>query len=140
MIRTVTQEESTWNDTPLKFEAGTPNVEGAIGFSAAVDFLRELGMENVRQHEKELIGYVLKKEEESGIEGLVSYGPKDPEKRGGVYSFNIGEIRPLDLSRKLSEESLETSAVHPHDVAASLDGFGLSVRSGHHCAMPLNNK
>ncbi|AKA48630.1 hypothetical protein IX51_05410 [uncultured archaeon] len=140
MIREVSLEESTWNDTPLKFEAGTPNIEGAIGLSAAVDFLRGLGMENVRRHEMELVSYVLQKEIESGIKDLVSYGPREVQERGGVYSFNIGEIHPLDLNRKLSVESVETSAVHPHDVAADLDSYGLSIRSGHHCAMPLNNK
>lgn len=140
MIREVSLQNSTWNDTPLKFEAGTPNVEGAIGLSAAIDFLRRLGMKNIREHEKKLVEYVLGKEEEEKIEGLVSYGPRDPDGRGGVYSFNVGEIKPLDLSKKLSIESLETSAVHPHDMAAELDRYGVSVRSGHHCAMPMNTK
>lgn len=140
MIREVSLAGSTWNDTPLKFEAGTPNVEGAIGLSAAIDFLREIGMDNVRSHEKRLIAYVLKKEEEVQIKDLVSYGPRDPEKRGGVYSFNVGEIRPLDLTTDLSREALETGAVHPHDMAADLDRYGIAVRSGHHCAMPLNTR
>ena len=82
MINTVSLEKSTWAEVPLKFEAGTPNIEGAIGFSAAVDFLRNIGMDNVREHEKYLIGYTLKKEEESGIEGLKSYGPRNPDIRG----------------------------------------------------------
>lgn len=140
MIKTVSQENATWNDTPLKFEAGTPNIEGAIGLSAAVDFLREIGMGDVRKHEKDLIGYTLKKEDESGIEGLVSYGPRNVERRGGVYSFNLGEIKPLDLNANFSENRLERGSVHPHDVAEGLDRYGIAVRSGHHCAMPLNNR
>ncbi len=140
MIREVRWDSSTWNDTPLKFEAGTPNVAGAVGLSAAVDFLRGIGMENVRGHEKEIITYTLSKEEEEKIPDLVSYGPKDPEVRGGVYSFNLGEIPPLDLSSNLSESSVKTSAIHPHDVAAQLDSYGIAIRSGHHCAMPLNTK
>lgn len=140
MIKMVGLRESTWGEVPLKFEAGTPNIEGAIGMSAAVDFLRNLGMENVRNHERDLIAYTLKKEGESGIEELASYGPRNPDVRGGVYSFNVGEIPPLEINGSLSEELIRTSAVHPHDVAADLDLDGVSVRSGHHCAMPLNRK
>ncbi len=140
MIREVGKNYSTWNDTPLKFEAGTPNVEGAIGLSAAVDFLKRIGMEQVREHEEEIIRYALKLEGEEDIPELVSYGPRDAEIRGGVYSFNLGEIHPLDLSKKLSADSIEAGAIHPHDIAAELDKYGLAVRSGHHCAMPLNTR
>lgn len=140
MINTVSLEKSTWAEVPLKFEAGTPNIEGAIGFSAAVDFLRGIGMENVRAHEKDLIKYTLKREEEAAIPNLKSYGPMNPEIRGGVYSFNLGEIPPLDLSVELNRNGIgvDTGAVHPHDVASGLDKMSISVRSGHHCAMPLS--
>lgn len=141
MIRTVSTSGSTWNDIPLKFEAGTPNIEGAIGLSAAVDYLSGLGMDTVRNHEKDLIEYTLKLEDEYNIENLVSYGPRDPEARGGVYSFNIGEIPPMDMDGQLKNNGVVIgSSVHPHDVSSSLDGSDVAVRSGHHCAMPLNHR
>ena len=141
MIRTVTTSGSTWNDVPLKFEAGTPNIEGAIGLSAAVDYLRGIGMENVRHHEKDLIGYTLKMEEDYAIPDMVSYGPKNTDIRGGVYSFNIGEIPPMDMDEKFRENGVMIgSSVHPHDISTSLDAGNVAVRSGHHCAMPLNHR
>ncbi len=141
MIRTVTTSGSTWNDVPLKFEAGTPNIEGAIGLSAAVDYLRGIGMENVRNHEKDLIEYTLKMEEEYAIPDMVSYGPKNTDIRGGVYSFNIGEILPMDMDEKFRENGVMIgSSVHPHDISTSLDAGNVAVRSGHHCAMPLNHR
>ena len=142
MIREVYEDHSTWNEVPQKFEAGTPNVGGAIGLSAAVDYLRRLGMESVRDHEKRLLRKTLLMETESEIPDLKSYGPKDIDKRGGIYSFNLGTIPPLSLEQEaLSAESIQLgSAVHPHDVATSLDSKDVAVRSGHHCAMPLTHR
>ena len=141
MIRTVTTSGSTWNDVPLKFEAGTPNIEGAIGLSTAVDYLKGIGMENVRDHEKDLIEYTLKLEEEYAIPDLVSYGPRNSSIRGGVYSFNMGEIPPMEMDGKFRENDVViSSSVHPHDISTSLDAGGVDVRSGHHCAMPLNHR
>ena len=116
MIKEVTLEEATWNDVPWKFEAGTPNVEGAVGLSAAIDYLNNLGMDNVRKHEKEITSYALEKL--SGIDEAKIYGPTDTDIRGGVISFNL-------------------SGIHSHDLATILDDFGIAIRSGHHCAMPL---
>ena len=141
MIRTVSTSGSTWNDVPLKFEAGTPNMEGAIGLSAAVDYLDEIGMDQVRDHEMDLIQYTLKLEEEYNIDDLVSYGPRNPDARGGVYSFNMGEIPPMDMDSQFSDNGVVIgSSVHPHDVSSSLDEADVAVRSGHHCAMPLNHR
>ena len=116
MIKEVTLEEATWNDVPWKFEAGTPNVEGAVGLSAAIDYLSGLGMGDVREHEKEITAYALEKLSE--IDGLKIYGPMDADIRGGVVSFNLADI-------------------HSHDLATILDDFGISIRSGHHCCQPL---
>ena len=141
MIRTVSTSGSTWNDVPLKFEAGTPNMEGAIGLSAAVDYLDEIGMDQVRDHEMDLIHYTLKLEEEYNIDDLVSYGPRNPDARGGVYSFNMGEIPPMDMDSQFRDNGMVIgSSVHPHDVSSSLDEADVAVRSGHHCAMPLNHR
>lgn len=141
MIRTVSTTGSTWNDVPLKFEAGTPNIEGAIGLSAAVDYLNRLGMDQVRDHEKDLIQYTLKMEDEYNIDDLVSYGPKDPEAKGGVYSFNLGEIPPMEMDGQFRDNGVVIgSSVHPHDISSSLDQADVAVRSGHHCAMPLNHR
>lgn len=116
MIKEVTLEEATWNDVPWKFEAGTPNVEGAVGLSAAIDYLNGLGMGDVRKHEKEITAYALEKLSE--IDGLKIYGPTDADIRGGVVSFNLADI-------------------HSHDLATILDDFGIAIRSGHHCCQPL---
>lgn len=141
MIKEVYPDHSVWADPPDKFEAGTPNVEGAIGLSAAVDYLRKLGMENVREHEKDLIGYTLKKEEETGLKSLVSYGPKDTGQRGGIYTFNLGELHPLSMDEELSSMEIKMgSAIHPHDVGTQLDRDNIAVRAGHHCAMPLTHR
>ena len=116
MIRTVHLRESTWNDLPWKFEAGTPAIAEAIGLGAAVDYLNELGMENVARHEQEITAYAL--EQLSAVPGLTIYGPPAGE-RGGVVSFTLGEI-------------------HPHDLASILDQeVGVAIRAGHHCAQPL---
>ncbi len=116
MIRTVKLRESTWNDLPWKFEAGTPAVAEAIGLGAAVDYLNALGMEQVQRHEQELTAYAM--EQLRTVPELMIYGP-EAEKRGGVVSFTLGDI-------------------HPHDLASILDQeVGVSVRAGHHCAQPL---
>jgi cysteine desulfurase/selenocysteine lyase len=114
MIREVHLDHSTWNELPYKFEAGTMNIAGAIGLGAAVDYLDSLGMENVREHEKQLGEYAYK--EISGVEGVTIYGPK--ESRTGLVSFSLPEVHPHDLSQILNEE-------------------GIAIRSGHHCAQPL---
>ncbi|HDJ96676.1 MAG TPA: cysteine desulfurase [Candidatus Aenigmarchaeota archaeon] len=115
MIHEVWLHKATYNTLPWKFEAGTANIAGGVGLAAAVDYLEKIGMENVREHEKELTEYALKKMK---IENIDIYGPLDVKIRGGVISFNV-----KDLS--------------PHDVAALLDEHGIAVRSGHHCAQPL---
>ena len=116
MIREVHKQESTWNDLPYKFEAGTPNIAGTIGFGAAVRYLEKIGMGRVRRHEEALTRYAL--ERLSAVRGLRTYGPRDPGSRGGVISFNFADV-------------------HPHDVAQILDSDGIAVRSGHHCAQVL---
>ena len=120
MIREVHLQESTWNDLPWKFEAGTPNIGAGIAFGSAIDYLNRLGMDNVRRHEKQLLKYGLERFEE--LEGVEIYGPKDPEIRGGLITFNI-------------------KGVHPHDAGSILDTeYGVAVRSGHHCAQPLTER
>ncbi len=118
MIRTVSFEKSTWNDLPWKFEAGTPNIEGAIGFGAAVKYLSEMGMNNIREHEKAITKYAMEKL--NGISNVQVYGPtvENTEKRAGVVSFGI-------------------RGVHPHDISSIFDEENVAIRSGHHCAMPL---
>ena len=116
MIREVHKYETTWNDLPYKFEAGTPNIADVIGFGAAIDYLTKIGMDNVRQHEIELTTYAMEKF--AKIPGLQIYGTKDITKRGGVISFNFADV-------------------HPHDVADIIDKEGISLRSGHHCAQVL---
>ena len=116
MIREVHKYETTWNDLPYKFEAGTPNIADVIGFGAAVDYLTKIGMDNVRQHEIELTTYAM--EQFAKIPGIQIYGTKDITKRGGVISFNFADV-------------------HPHDVADIIDKEGISLRSGHHCAQVL---
>ena len=116
MIKEVRTSGARWNDLPYKFEAGTQNVEGAVGLAAAIDYLSDLGMESVREHERNLVEYALGRMLEAP--GLTIYGPRDPSMRGGVISFNLGDI-------------------HPHDIASILDEEGVAVRSGHHCAQPL---
>ncbi|HEY7587255.1 MAG TPA: cysteine desulfurase [Thermoplasmata archaeon] len=119
MIREVHLGTAKWNDVPYKFEGGTPNIAGAIGLGAAVDYLSSLGMPAIRQHEIELTSYAL--DELRGIQGLRTYGPQDIRDRGGVVSFTMDKA-------------------HPHDVASILDVEGVCVRSGHHCAQPLMDR
>jgi len=120
MIRSVHLRESEWNDVPHKFEAGTPNSAQAIGLGAAVDYLADLGMDQVQAHEQALAAYALKRL--AGVPHLAIYGPP-AEGRGGVVTFNLlreGEI-----------------LIHPHDLASILDREGVAIRAGHHCAQPL---
>lgn len=116
MIEFVFDGDSTWNTIPHKFEAGTPNVEGAVGLAAAVTYLDALGMDAVRAHEVALSQYAMA--QLADIEGLILYGPTEPELRSGVVSFTLGDI-------------------HAHDVSTMLDVDGICVRAGHHCAQPL---
>ncbi|MEK4653286.1 cysteine desulfurase [Niallia sp. FSL W8-0954] len=116
MIDFVGLYESTWKELPWKFEAGTPIIAGAIGLGAAIDFLEEIGLENITEHEHKLAAYAMKKM--SSINGLTIYGPQNANNRAGVITFNIEDV-------------------HPHDVATVLDAEGIAVRAGHHCAQPL---
>ena len=118
MIDFVYEQEATWKELPWKFEAGTPNIAGAIALGAAVDYLSALGMENIHAYEQELVDYVLPKLQ--AIDGLTVYGPEDPSQHAGVIAFKI-------------------DGLHPHDVATALDYEGVAVRAGHHCAQPLIN-
>lgn len=116
MIDFVNLYDSTWKELPWKFEAGTPNIAGAIGLGAAIDYLSALGMDNIHQYEQDLVNYVLPKL--TAIEGLTVYGPQNPAEHTGVVAFNL-------------------DGIHPHDVATALDMEGVAVRAGHHCAQPL---
>lgn len=116
MIDFVHLYDSTWKELPWKFEAGTPNIAGAIGLGAAIDYLEAIGLASIHQHEADLVAYVLPKLQ--AIEGLTIYGPQDPADHTGVIAFNL-------------------EGLHPHDVATALDMEGIAVRAGHHCAQPL---
>ena len=116
MIDFVYDQSATWKELPWKFEAGTPNMAGAIGLAAAIDYLEAIGMDAIERHEQDLIAYVFPKLQ--AIEGLKIYGSQDLAKRSGVISFNLGDL-------------------HPHDLATALDYEGVAVRAGHHCAQPL---
>ncbi|MET4561454.1 cysteine desulfurase/selenocysteine lyase [Lysinibacillus parviboronicapiens] len=116
MIDFVGLQDSTWKELPWKFEGGTPIIAGAIGLGAAIDFLNEIGLENIAEHEHKLAGYAMDQLET--IEGLKIFGPRDPKKRCGLVTFNLDDV-------------------HPHDVATVLDMNGIAVRAGHHCAQPL---
>ena len=118
MVLEVTYEDASWADLPMKFEAGTPNIADAIGLGAAIDYLDELGMDNVRAHEKELTSYAMCRFFELESEGVQLFGPRDEDLKGGVFSFNVPDV-------------------HPHDLGTILDRMGIAVRTGHHCAMPL---
>lgn len=116
MIDFVGLYESTWKELPWKFEGGTPIIASAIGLGAAIDFLEEIGLDNIAAHEHKLAGYAMDQLET--IDGLQIFGPRDPVKRCGVVTFNLDDV-------------------HPHDVATVLDMSGIAVRAGHHCAQPL---
>lgn len=118
MIRRVHLRDFTPNELPWKFEAGTPAIAEGIGLGAAVDFLQQVGMSAIHEHERQLVGYAL--ERLSEVPGVIVYGP-EADRRGGVVAFSI-------------------DGVHPHDAAQVLDDVGIAVRAGHHCAMPLHDK
>jgi len=113
MIHMVGRQESTWAEIPHKFEAGTPNIAGAIGMGAAIDFLSEIGMDAIMKHERELMEYAL--ERVGAVPGITIYGPESPDERSAVISFTLGDA-------------------HPHDISTILDAEGIAVRAGHHCA------
>ena len=119
MVREVWYDHATWNDIPNRFEAGTPDIADAIALGAAVDYLQALGMESVRHHEKEMIRYAMEAFKE--LEEIEILGPKDPELRGGLIAFDLGDV-------------------HPHDLGTILDREGIAVRAGHHCVMPMHRK
>jgi cysteine desulfurase / selenocysteine lyase len=119
MIREVHLRRSEWNDIPWKFEAGTPDISAAVGLGAAAEYLMALDMDRVRAHEQDLVAYALEMLPRE-VPGIEIYGPA-AELRGGVVSFNL-------------------PGIHPHDVAQVLDRFGIAVRAGHHCTMPLHER
>jgi cysteine desulfurase / selenocysteine lyase len=114
MINDVGLYESNWKELPWKFEGGTPIIAGAVGLGAAIDFLEEIGMDAIEQHESQLAAYAMNRLSE--IEGISIYGPR--ERRVGLVTFNLGDV-------------------HPHDVATVLDAQGIAIRAGHHCCQPL---
>jgi cysteine desulfurase/selenocysteine lyase len=116
MIKEVFKFHTNYNEVPYKFEAGTPNIADVVGFGAAIDYLEKIGMENVRKHEIDLTEYALKSI--LSMKYVTVYGPRDPNYRGGVISFNIADI-------------------HPHDLATIMNDHGIAIRSGHHCAQVL---
>ncbi len=117
MIKEVSFTDATWNKIPYKFEYGTPHIAGAVGFRAAIEYLQEIGMKNIRRHDERITRYALKK-----LSKLVNIiGPKKAEDRSGLIAFTMDEI-------------------HPHDIATVLNEEGIAIRSGHHCAMPLHKK
>jgi len=116
MIKEVFKFHTNYNDVPYKFEAGTPNIADVVGFSAAIEYLEKIGMDNIRKHEIYLTEYAL--ESMSSLDYITIYGPKDTKYRGGVISFNIADI-------------------HPHDLATIMNDHGIAIRSGHHCAQVL---
>ena len=117
MIRTVSLNESTWNDIPWKFEAGTPNIAQAIGLGSAIDYINEIGLDKIHEHEQDILTYALEKMQK--IPEVNIYGSAD--ERGAVISFNLKNI-------------------HPHDLSQLLDNDGIAIRAGHHCAQPIMKK
>ena len=116
MISKVSLEDTTWNEIPSRFEAGTPNIADVIAFGAAIDYLEGIGMEVVRRHDMELTAYAL--DVLGQIPGVTLYGPRDASIRGAAVAFNYGDL-------------------HPHDLGTALDSYGIAIRAGHHCAQPL---
>ena len=117
MINSVNMDESTWNEVPWKFEAGTPNIAQVIGLGAAIDYIQKIGIENIHQHEQELLHYGLDLLDQN--KDVTLYGKAD--NRGAVIPFNLENI-------------------HPHDLAKFLDTDGICIRAGHHCSQPIMNK
>jgi cysteine desulfurase/selenocysteine lyase len=116
MIKRVTYEESTYADLPHKYEAGTPNIADVIAFGAAIDYLEGLGMDAVREHEIAITQYAI--DRLSATDGVVVYGPKGADEKGGAVTFNYRDL-------------------HPHDLSQVLDQHAIAIRAGHHCAQPL---
>ena len=114
MIDQVAQQTATFKPVPWRFEAGTPNISGAIALGAAIDYLSQFGMQAIAEHEQELAAYAIPKL--LAIDGLTLYGPQD--RHTGVLAFNL-------------------AGIHPHDAATALDLEGVAIRAGHHCAQPL---
>jgi cysteine desulfurase/selenocysteine lyase len=119
MIATVTMARSTYAGIPHRFEAGTPPIVEAVGLGAAVDYLTEIGLQNIHRHEQAITGYLL--DGLATVGGVSVMGPLDPTRRGGAVSFEI-------------------EGIHPHDVAQTLDSRGIAVRAGHHCAKPAHKR
>ena len=119
IIKEVTKHDTIFIDTIERFEAGTPNIADVIAFSAALYYLNKIGMSKIRKHELNLTKYALQKL--SRINNLEIYGPRNADERTGLVSFNI-------------------KGIHPHDIASILDDYGICIRAGHHCAMPLHKK
>ncbi len=119
MIREVQKYKTTWNDLPYKFEAGTPNIAGVVGFSASIDYILNIGIDTIQEREKDLTEYTLDKLKT--IKEITIYGTKNTSKSGGIISFNFADI-------------------HPHDLATIVDEDGIAIRSGHHCAQVLMEK
>ncbi|CAN5474525.1 MAG: cysteine desulfurase [Chloroflexi bacterium] len=120
MIREVHLRRTEYNDVPWKFEAGTPDIAAAIGLRAALDYLTAVGMNNLRDHERDLMGYALKVLPRE-VPGIVIYGPQALDERSGVVTFNL-------------------PGIHPHDVATLLDREAIAIRAGHHCTQPLHDR
>ncbi len=119
MVREVWLNWATWDSPPARFEGGTPPIAQAIGLGAAADYLRAIGMDEVRRHGEELTALAL-----DGLLGrpyVTVYGPRDPALRGSLVSFSV-------------------AGIHPHDVATLLDQEGIAIRAGHHCAQPLHRR
>lgn len=114
MIDHVDLYESTWKELPWKFESGTPIIAGAVGLAAAIQFLQEIGMDEIARHERQLADYAM--ERMSSIDGITIYGPRT--ERSGLITFNLDDV-------------------HPHDLATVLDSEGIAIRAGHHCCQPL---
>ena len=119
MVREVWYDHATWNDLPNRFEAGTPNFTDAVALGAAIDYLNDLGMDEVRQHEREITAYALDAFRQ--LEEVEIVGPKNPDLRGGLLTFTASDI-------------------HPHDLGTFLDRDGIAIRTGHHCVMPMHRK
>lgn len=118
MIEYVTEQDATYAPIPFKFEAGTQNVEGAVGLRAAIEYLEDIGLGNIRDHEEYLMAYTM--DRISNIPYMKIQGPEDLKSKGGILSFTIDDV-------------------HPHDVSTIMDSYGVAIRSGHHCAQPLMN-
>jgi len=121
MISEVKVNQTIFAESPIKFEAGTPSIADVIALKEAIKYLKNIGLEQIREHEKELTSYALKKLQGEFKNNIQIYGPQDINNRGGIIAFNFGKY-------------------HPHDIAQILDETNVCVRAGHHCTMPLHNR